>query len=439
LWPSDGVSETPLSEPPKGDEPQEPNDPYSSPPPMRDPDPPGGGTTEPPRPPPPANPATRDLPILYFNFPPELDTSTKAPTGRPDPREDIEHITLDPQKPQNPSDKTFKCPSVKVPKVNKLHKPQPRLPTIAYSIVAHKRADLLRAWLQLAYDKDNFYMIHVDSKSGDEFWQEVEEIATKYENVQINPERYHTTYFGWSVMWNHISNYLRIKQLNQTRDYYINVSGMELPIQTRKEIRFFLGEHEPTSFVQEYCTITETRSFWVSWTWAEVKAGLVVVNKEGRNLPAGVVLHYGSQYSILHHNIVDWMLDDLRMLHLIYWLRNTKTPEDIFFVTAARSSPHKNNVFIFNNMKYVETNQCCTGFRPTRSTPCTLGVCDMERINASASLYLSRVDSEDDPEMIPHVLALLTAREEKEVETKKVKRLPLTPGQTLDPEYAPYA
>lgn len=179
--------------------------------------------------------------------------------------------------------------------------------------------------------------------------------------------------------------------MNEERDYYINIAGMELPIQTRKEIRAFLGDHEPASFVKEYCTISEIRNYWVAWTWAEVKAGLVVVNKEARAVPPGVKLHFGSQYrqvsliptliicSILHHNIVDWMLEDLRMLHLLYWLRNTKSPEDIFFVTAARNSPFKNSVFIFNNMKYTETDSCCTEFQPSRSTPCSLGVCDMER------------------------------------------------------------
>lgn len=124
-------------------------------------------------------------------------------------------------------------------------------------------------------------------------------LASEYDNVKVNPERYHTTYYGWSVMWNHISNYMRMKQLGEERDYYINVSGMEIPIQTRKEIRFFLGEHEPASFINEYCVISEIRNYWVAWTWAEVKAGLVVVNKEARAIPPGVKLHYGNQYRYL--------------------------------------------------------------------------------------------------------------------------------------------
>lgn len=262
-------------------------------------------------------------------------------------------------------------------------------------------------------------------------------------------------------MWNHISNYMRIRELDELRDYLINVSGMELPIQTRKEIRFFLGEHEPASFVNEYCVISEIRNYWVAWTWAEVKAGLVVVNKEARAVPTGVKLHYGSQYtyvytiklslnySILHRNIVEWMLEDLRMLHLSYWLRNTKSPEDIFFVTAARSSPYKNTVFLYNNMKYVENGNCCTGFQPSRSTPCSLGVCDMEKyvlffffvyklsIDKSISLFLSRVDSADDPNILTYVIERLSARERKEEQTGMVKRIPLVAGQVLEPEYAP--
>jgi hypothetical protein len=362
--------------------------------------------------------------ILYF--PP--DSSSRDTT------DNNYFLTFDPPQASESTDISLKCPSIKVPKVSKV-KTKTKLPTIAYSIVVHKRPDLLRVWLYLTHDPDNFYMIHVDSKAPDDVYEDIVHLSREYTNVHINPDRYYTIYYGWSVMWNHISNYMRIKQLNQTRDYYINVSGMELPIQTRKEIRFFLGEHYPASFVREYCVISEVRNFWVAWTWAEVKAGLVVVNKEARAVPAGVKLHYGSQYSILHRNIVDWMLDDLRMIHLSY-LRNTKSPEDIFFVTAARNSPYKNTVFIFNNMKYVEYNHCCTGFQTSRSTPCSLGVCDMDRINASVSLFLSRVDSVDDPDILQYVVDLLSEREKREVETKLVKRIPLVVGQTLEPTYA---
>jgi len=367
-----------------------------------------------------------DADILYF--PPDLskfDTPENAES----------FIQLLPPK-ASESDIALKCPTIKVAK-NSVVKKANRLPTIAYSIVVHKRPDLLRVWLFLTHDPDNFYMIHVDSKAPDDVYDDILRLSKEYKNVQINPDRYYTIYYGWSVMWNHISNYMRIKQLNQTRDYYINVSGMELPIQTRKEIRFFLGEHAPASFVQEHCVISEVRNFWVAWTWAEVKAGLVVVNKEARAVPAGVKLHYGSQYSILHKNIVDWMLDDLRMIHLSYWLRNTKSPEDIYFVTAARNSPYKNSVFIFNNMKYVEYNHCCTGFQTSRSTPCSLGVCDMDRIKSSVTLFLSRVDSVDDPDILQYVIDELSAREKLEEETKLVKRIPLVVDQKLEPAYAP--
>eukprot|EP01127_Copromyxa_protea_P001663 TRINITY_DN11618_c0_g1_i1.p1 TRINITY_DN11618_c0_g1~~TRINITY_DN11618_c0_g1_i1.p1 ORF type:complete len:478 (+),score=66.24 TRINITY_DN11618_c0_g1_i1:37-1434(+) len=365
-----------------------------------------------------------ELPVLYFPY--------GGNTTLLDP---IDVITHEPPQALEASDIQLSCPSVTVPKRSKLG--QTGMPTIAYSVVVHHRPDLLRVWFHLTHDPENFYMIHVDGKAPDDVFDEVVAIAAQYENVAINPERYITTYYGWSVLWNHLSNYMRIKQLGEDRDYYINVSGMELPIQTRREIRFFLGEHEPASFVSEYCVISEIRNYWVAWTWVEVKAGLVVVNKEARALPAGVTLHYGSQYHILHHNIVDWMLDDLKMTHLSYWLRSTKSPEDIFFVTAARSSPYKNSVYIYNNMKYVENNHCCTGFQPKKSTPCSLGVCDMEKIHESVSLFLSRVDSADDPDVIPYVLELLTKREKEEEKTGKVKRIPMVPGQILEPEFAP--
>jgi hypothetical protein len=137
------------------------------------------------------------------------------------------------------------------------------------------------------------------------------------------------------------------------------------------------------------------------------------------------------------------------MLHLIFWLRNTKSPEDIFFVTAARNSPFKDTVFIYSNYKYVETNFCCTGSPTSRSTPCSLGVCDMvkyveasrfmihpDRIRASVSLFLSRVDTLEDPEVYQYVADMLAKAEKEEDKTGMVKRIPLVRDQSLEPQYA---
>eukprot|EP01126_Amoeba_proteus_P052985 TRINITY_DN643_c0_g2_i2.p1 TRINITY_DN643_c0_g2~~TRINITY_DN643_c0_g2_i2.p1 ORF type:complete len:308 (+),score=47.83 TRINITY_DN643_c0_g2_i2:566-1489(+) len=300
--------------------------------------------------------------------------------------------------------------------------------TIAYSIVIHHRIDGITQWFEMAHDPDNFYMIHVDAKSTDAFYQSVVELASKYSNVKLNPERYHTTYNGWSILWNHLSNFLRIIQLGETRDYFINVAGMELPIVTRRELRYFLGEHEPLSFLKEYCAYQEIRTFWVDWTWAEVKAGMVVVSKEKRLRPPGVQLHFGSQHSILHHSLVKWMLDDLRMLHLTFWLRNTKVPEDIFFITAARNSPFKHLIFNLNNLKYVKFENCCL-------PSCVSGLCDWEEIESSAILFLARVDSGIDGQIIEKVKRDVSQREMLEVNTRTVRRIPLVGGQVMSPTF----
>lgn len=73
------------------------------------------------------------------------------------------------------TEKKFYCPIVRVPQEALLL--QSKLPTIAYSLVVHHRADLLKNWFELAYDPENFYMIHVDAKSPREFYEEVNKSA----------------------------------------------------------------------------------------------------------------------------------------------------------------------------------------------------------------------------------------------------------------------
>lgn len=98
-------------------------------------------------------------------------------------------------------------------------------------------------------------------------------------------------YYGWTVLWTHIENFKKIIQLNETRDYFINMAGnstllslsdfvgMDMPIKTKREINYFLGEHMGMSFMFEHCEWPIYRQWWGNWSWSELMYEVVQVTE----------------------------------------------------------------------------------------------------------------------------------------------------------------
>eukprot|EP01126_Amoeba_proteus_P000165 TRINITY_DN10063_c0_g1_i14.p1 TRINITY_DN10063_c0_g1~~TRINITY_DN10063_c0_g1_i14.p1 ORF type:complete len:315 (+),score=42.37 TRINITY_DN10063_c0_g1_i14:267-1211(+) len=183
--------------------------------------------------------------------------------------------------------------------------------TIMYSLSIHHKFDHFKNWMDVMWEPQHFYMIHVDSKSSDEFYNKVRDFATHYENVELSVERYNVVYYGWTVLWTHLQNFKRAIQINQMRDYFINMAGIDMPIKTPREINFFLGEHMGKSFIYEHCVWPHYRQFWRNYTWSELNQQVVQVTDTNRVEPPNLTLRWGQHYVILHRDVVEWMFQQV--------------------------------------------------------------------------------------------------------------------------------
>lgn len=210
-----------------------------------------------------------------------------------------------------------------------------------------------------------------------------------------------------------------------------------MPIKTRREINYFLGEHMGMSFIYEHCAWPHYRQWWRNFTWAELSTQVVQVNEAHRDGPPNLELRWGQHYVMLHRDMVEWMFDDVRILHLLAWLQNTMSPDEMFYATVVHNSPYNtpDRLFTQNNFKYATWEKCCTGYELTAGHPCVLGVCDLPKLATLNHLWVTKIDAEYDPNLSPALKQILQKRTEEEDTTRKVKRIPLVPGQQLIPEY----
>jgi len=223
--------------------------------------------------------------------------------------------------------------------------------------------------------------------------------------------------------------------MNETRDYFINMAGMDMPIKTRREINYFLGEHMGMSFLYEHCVWPAYRQWWGNWSWSELLHEVVQVNDNSRIKPPTIQLKWGQHYVILHRDVVEWMFKNVEVLHLLGWVVNTKSPDEMFYATMLYHSPFmkKKLVFTRNNFKYATWDTCCSGSVLTEGHPCVMGTCDMPKLRELNHMWATKIDSSVDPELVPVLSKELEERSVKEKKMGKVRRIPLFPGQILDP------
>ncbi|KAH9525149.1 Beta-1,3-galactosyl-O-glycosyl-glycoprotein beta-1,6-N-acetylglucosaminyltransferase [Bulinus truncatus] len=106
---------------------------------------------------------------------------------------------------------------------------------LAFSMMVYKDVEMVERLLRSIYRPQNYYCIHVDKKSDEQFMKAVSAIASCFENVFLVPERVDVQWGQFSVLepelicMKHLWKYKKWK-------YFMNLTGQEFPLKTNWEL-----------------------------------------------------------------------------------------------------------------------------------------------------------------------------------------------------------
>ena len=105
---------------------------------------------------------------------------------------------------------------------------------IAYSILVFKDPQQIERLLHIIYRPQNFYCIHVDLKSPNSFFLEIENISKCFPNVFLASRRIAVRWGTYKVLEPEI---VCMKDLLKYKwKYFINLTGQEFPLKTNWEL-----------------------------------------------------------------------------------------------------------------------------------------------------------------------------------------------------------
>uniref|UniRef100_A0A2C9JKS1 Protein xylosyltransferase n=1 Tax=Biomphalaria glabrata TaxID=6526 RepID=A0A2C9JKS1_BIOGL len=106
---------------------------------------------------------------------------------------------------------------------------------IAYSLIIYKDVEMVERLLRAIYRPQNYYCIHVDKKSDQNFFIAVSAIAKCFENVFISPERLAVHWGTYTVLEPELVCMQQLWRFRKWK-YFINLTGQEFPLRTNWEL-----------------------------------------------------------------------------------------------------------------------------------------------------------------------------------------------------------
>jgi len=120
---------------------------------------------------------------------------------------------------------------------------------IAYFILVHRFPNQFKRLFKAIYDKDNYYLIHLDKKVTEEISKEISCFLKAYPNAHIL-ESTNVIWGGYSMVQAELNGINYLLSLSKSWDFFINLSGQDFPLKSQNEIREFLSNNKERNFIK---------------------------------------------------------------------------------------------------------------------------------------------------------------------------------------------
>ncbi|VDK84682.1 unnamed protein product [Dibothriocephalus latus] len=197
---------------------------------------------------------------------------------------------------------------------------------IAFAIAVFKDINQVARLLRMIYRPQNFYVIHVDRKSSDQFYQAVVQVQKCFgKNVRVVPRKdsVDVGWFTFTVLEVELIASRILLQMGKWR-YFINLTGQELPLRTNLELVLALKALNGSNLVEGTVKHRNVRRI------------------PNVSLPFPVTWVKGGVHVALRREFVEFMLFDPKAKEITRALQTHafyKCPDEQFFATLAYN-PH---------------------------------------------------------------------------------------------------
>ena len=276
---------------------------------------------------------------------------------------------------------------------------------IAYFIAVHKNPGQVTALFDLIYDLRDVFLFHVDKKAARCVHDAVGSLANGRRNVYCL-DTIEVTWGGWSQCRVELAALRYLCREPLRWDYFINLSGQDLPIKPVHQIRTYLKHLNGANFVDvrpvgdlptRLKRIVKRRYWCLCLEW----------HGKARRLPIPIapfiykkINYYGSSWHMLSRPFCSWIVDTAAWEELGRYLRFTRSPDECLVQELIMSSPFKHTLCRDNKRLAIFEE---------KPNPKILRMQDLDQIQASGAFFGRKFDMEIDADIVDAIDKYVTS------------------------------
>jgi hypothetical protein len=189
---------------------------------------------------------------------------------------------------------------------------------LAFTILIHSNLDQFDFLLRTIYRPQNYYCIHVDSKSPFSLYQAIIDRARCVTNIFVPEERFNVTWGHFSVLEAEHACQKELLQRSSQWKYYFNLANSDLPLKTNAELVQILKLYHQQNDITSLPYRSQRRQ----------KNSIV-----NRTLPSSIPLpiYKGEFHVLLTRQAVEYIHTDARVADLYNYLNGTLVPDEHYY------------------------------------------------------------------------------------------------------------
>jgi hypothetical protein len=276
---------------------------------------------------------------------------------------------------------------------------------LAYLIMVHDNAEQFGQLLTAIYAPQHYYLVHVDSKSGEALRSGIDKIVAGYNNVSLM-ESLRVTHCGFSMVEVQLRGTQALLDLGTAWTFFINLSGKCFPLKSQQEIAQFLASNPGRNFLDWTDQTTQWRKSRLRWRcmWFEHRDSVYPVPFLLRRFPRGLKPYAGSAWFILTREICEYINSSTLAKKLSRFYKHSLCPEEAFFQTLIMNSSYASSV---TNDDMRAITWPANSYRPKVYT-----MEDLPELLQSRALFARKFDADIDSEILEQLTHAIAARDQ---------------------------
>lgn len=212
---------------------------------------------------------------------------------------------------------------------------------IAYLVLVHRYPNQFKRLFKAIYHPDNYYLIHVDKRSGLKLQKTIRDFLSHYPNASMMISK-NALWGGYSLIDAELRGIQQLLKIGQDWEFFINLSGQDFPLKSQSDIKKFLEKNRGTDFMK----VINQREFRFDTLYRIENYVIEFGNKILRTFfkrpyLTDVTPYIGNQWVILSRKFCEFVSDSPEVVRFKKFYRNTFIPDEGFFQTVIMNTSYK--------------------------------------------------------------------------------------------------